>query len=108
MAKYVKRPVEIEAIEILGVDTDEAGYQEVKVQGVNGSEGWFTEALEKGVGEVGGVWVMHGTLCVGTLEGTMRANPGDFLIRGIAGEIYPCNKEIFAQIYDTVESNEKE
>ncbi len=32
-----------------------------------------------------------------TLEGTMTAEPGDWLITGVAGEQYPCKPEIFAQ-----------
>lgn len=102
MARYRKKPVEIDAVEFLCIHTDEDGFQEVEVHGVSGSEKWFREALEKGIGEVGGVWVLHGTLCVGTLEGTMRADPGDYLIRGIIGELYPCKREIFDKTYDLV------
>ncbi len=35
-----------------------------------------------------------------TLEGTMTAEPGDWLITGVAGEQYPCKPEIFAQTYE--------
>lgn len=34
-----------------------------------------------------------------TLEGTMRANHGDYIIRGIEGELYPCKPEIFVRTY---------
>lgn len=37
-----------------------------------------------------------------TLEGTMRADPGDFIIRGIKGEFYPCKPDIFAATYEAV------
>ena len=37
---------------------------------------------------------------VPTLEGIMRFNRGDMLITGVAGEIYPCKKEIFEQTYE--------
>ena len=37
-----------------------------------------------------------------TLEGTMTAEPGDWLITGVAGEQYPCKPEIFAQTYGEV------
>ena len=37
---------------------------------------------------------------VETLEGTHRGSPGDWLIRGIAGELYPCKPDIFEQTYD--------
>lgn len=35
-----------------------------------------------------------------TLEGTMHASPGDWIIRGVQGEIYPCKPDIFAQTYE--------
>lgn len=37
-----------------------------------------------------------------TLEGTMRADLGDWIIRGVAGEFYPCKPGIFADTYDRV------
>jgi hypothetical protein len=40
---------------------------------------------------------------VETLEGTMTANRGDWLIRGTQGEVYPCKPNIFADIYEPVE-----
>ena len=35
-----------------------------------------------------------------TLEGVMRADLGDWIIRGIKGELYPCKPDIFAATYD--------
>jgi hypothetical protein len=35
-----------------------------------------------------------------TLEGTMRANPGDWVITGIKGERYPCKDDIFRATYE--------
>jgi hypothetical protein len=37
-----------------------------------------------------------------TLEGTMRASPGDYVIRGVNGEIYPCKADIFEMTYEEV------
>ena len=37
-----------------------------------------------------------------TLEGTMKANKGDFIIRGVKGELYPCKPDIFYETYDKV------
>ncbi len=37
-----------------------------------------------------------------TLEGTMRAEIGDWIIRGVKGELYPCKPEIFEATYDAV------
>ena len=35
-----------------------------------------------------------------TLEGTMRANVGDWIIKGVQGEFYPCKPDIFEQTYE--------
>lgn len=43
-------------------------------------------------------------LHVGTLEGVMEAGHGDWLIRGIKGEVYPCKPDIFAESYEAVEA----
>ena len=37
-----------------------------------------------------------------TLEGTMRADVGDFIITGVKGERYPCKPDIFEATYDEV------
>ncbi|HCJ2877267.1 TPA: hypothetical protein NRK63_004159, partial [Clostridioides difficile] len=42
-----------------------------------------------------------------TLEGTMRANKGDYIIQGVKGEIYPCKADIFEMTYEKVEYREK-
>ena len=41
-----------------------------------------------------------GTALIATLEGTMIANPGDWIIRGIKGELYPCRNDIFVATYE--------
>ncbi len=38
-----------------------------------------------------------------TLEGAMKADPGDYIIKGIQGEFYPCKPDIFEATYDEVE-----
>lgn len=42
---------------------------------------------------------------VETLEGTMRGNPGDWLIKGVKGEVYPCADDIFRMTYDPYVDN---
>lgn len=37
-----------------------------------------------------------------TLEGCMHVNPGDWIIRGVAGEFYPCKDDIFRMTYEGV------
>lgn len=41
-----------------------------------------------------------GSLVIRTLEGDMHANPGDWIIRGVAGELYPYRQDIFEQTYE--------
>lgn len=48
----------------------------------------------------GEVWRAGDHLYIGTLEGTHRADPGDWIIRGVKGELYPCKPEIFAATYE--------
>jgi hypothetical protein len=43
-----------------------------------------------------------GALEVHTLEGVMRADIGDWIIRGIKGELYPCKPDIFEATYEPV------
>jgi hypothetical protein len=40
-----------------------------------------------------------------TLEGTMRADVGDYIIKGVSGEAYPCKPNIFYKTYEKVENN---
>src|SRR5260221_6203229 len=55
---------------------------------------WACEAIGENVGTPAVAMLIR------TLEGTMRADQGDWIIRGIAGEIYPCKPEIFAKSYE--------
>lgn len=42
-------------------------------------------------------------IAIPTLEGTMIASPGDWIITGVKGEIYPCKPDIFAATYEPAE-----
>jgi len=44
----------------------------------------------------------HVEMAIETLEGTMFASRGDYIIKGIKGEIYPCKPDIFEQTYEAV------
>jgi hypothetical protein len=39
-----------------------------------------------------------------TLEGVMRADAGDWIIRGVQGEVYPCKPDIFEQTYEPADA----
>lgn len=45
----------------------------------------------------------HAGIDIPTLEGTMRANPGDWIIKGVQGEFYPCKPDIFEATYEAVD-----
>ncbi|HET0217795.1 prophage Lp2 protein 33 [Streptococcus pneumoniae] len=42
-------------------------------------------------------------LSIVTLEGIMEASQGDYIIKGVQGEIYPCKQNIFAETYEELE-----
>ncbi len=44
-----------------------------------------------------------GSMLIKTLEGVMQAQPGDWIIRGVKGELYPCKPDIFAATYEAVD-----
>lgn len=46
---------------------------------------------------------VHGGLMIKTLEGEHKASVGDMIIKGVAGEFYPCKPEIFYQTYNIEE-----
>jgi len=58
---------------------------------------WWTNA--KGIQ----IEVQSGAAFIQTLEGTMRAEPGDWIIKGLRGEIYPCKPDIFEATYEPAE-----
>jgi len=43
-------------------------------------------------------------MLIRTLEGEMRAEPGDWIIRGVKGELYPCKPDIFERTYEPVDA----
>lgn len=49
-----------------------------------------------------GIWInpASGNLMIRTLEGDMRARAGDWIIRGVQGEFYACDPDIFAATYE--------
>jgi len=51
-------------------------------------------------------WQTDRAVTIETLEGTMVALPGDWIIRGVKGEMYPCKPDIFEATYEPVEGQE--
>jgi hypothetical protein len=85
--KYRKKPVVIEAMQWKGrVNCDEAHD--------------FIGLPRCSDGELN-----HDRLHIPTLEGTMTARPGDWIIKGVQGEFYPCKPDIFEATYEPVEES---
>ena len=91
--KYRKKPVVIDAFRL-----NSRGLVE---------EDWFWDAVSEGtiVTYYFGKFHPVDAYCgIKTLEGTMIAYTGDYIIRGINGEIYPCKPDIFEKTYELAES----
>jgi len=43
------------------------------------------------------------TMCIPTLEGTLTVSEGDYIIKGVKGEVYPCKPDIFHMTYEEVQ-----
>jgi hypothetical protein len=85
VGKYRKKPVVVEAVQWTGEWLTQAG-------------AWVNSEILKGEYRVQGIY-----LYIHTLEGEMRAEPGDWIIKGVKGEFYPCKPDIFEATYEPTE-----
>lgn len=96
--KYRKKPVVIEAFQYDG-----------DLKGKDGNyyvPDWAVKAFEDGVLHYRlPISPLHPPceLYVTTLEGDMHVSVGDYIIRGVDGELYPCKPDIFEKTYEVVE-----
>ena len=90
--KFRKKPVVIEAVQFL---PDPEGVQKGAWPADWPVSEWLT--LEMGPD------ALVPKLVIPTLEGDITASPGDWIIRGIKGEFYPCRNDIFEATYEPVE-----
>lgn len=88
---YRKKPVVIEAFQYDGDFIYSNGKPYVPQ--------WVMDGLESGVLSSED----QGNMYVYTLEGRMLVNVGDFIIKGVQGELYPCKPDIFELTYEKVE-----
>jgi hypothetical protein len=124
--KYRKKPVVIEAVRWRGYDpgigiTAEAPDQPVEITPEN-MDGIKWEPLPSWLPAIsavikdgdlplnhipsvpaGAVFRQGNSLWIGTLEGSMRVDKGDWIIKGVKGEIYPCKPDIFAATYEAAD-----
>ena len=82
MPKFRKKPVTIEAIQWTAKNRDE-------VLALMPAHHWSWQPLD-----------VTGALRIHTLEGIMTALPGDWIIKGVKGEFYPCKPDIFEATYE--------
>lgn len=91
--RYRKKPVVIEAI------------QYHREKNINQVQAWFDRYPDS---RALGYDADLNEYFIKTLEGDMFLSSGDFIIRGIAGEFYPCKPDIFHQTYEAIEEGEDE
>lgn len=97
-SKFRKKPVEIEAMRFdRGTATAVHWWIEHNTQGV------FDPTADELPGSGVAIDPATGFLLIATLEGVMQAKLGDWIIRGVAGEFYPCKPDIFEATYEAVE-----
>lgn len=94
--KFRKKPVVIEAFQMT---------QERRMDNIDWPE-WVNQAWNKREGEPGALFRKDGDaalpdlLCIQTLEGIHLISWGDWIIRGVKGELYPCKPDIFEATYE--------
>jgi len=79
--KYRKKPIVIDAFKWTG----DMWQEEDPL--------WIVKAIKKGI-----VKIINKKMIIKTLEGEMKANLGDWIIKGINKEIYPCKPDIFERL----------
>lgn len=82
--RYVKKPIVVEAIQFNGRNSaDIHEFCGDKVREPVGKD--YLEII--------------------TLEGVMKAQPGDYIIKGVKGEFYPCKPDVFMKTYEEIKEN---
>jgi len=94
--KYRKKPVIIEAVQLTQYSLDEL-YEFLGIT----NKGSF---LDCGYG----IDPTDGQFKITTLEGVFVANIGDYIIRDVKGEFYPCRNDIFLATYEKVEDVQRD
>ena len=90
MPKFRKKPVVIEAIQFVG-----------GIDSAKEIQDWAKKY------ELYIVWFIHyDSLSINTLEGSMSAEPGDWVIKGVKDEFYPCKSDIFEATYEPIDDAE--
>lgn len=89
--KYKKKPVIVEAFEF------KANFMKIGAN-CDGVPNWGISAYDDGI-----IYFDNNNECfIKTLEGDHHVSIGDFIIRGVNGELYPCKPDIFEKTYEAV------
>lgn len=94
MAKFRKKPVVVEAFQYDGDLMDSRGKYYVP--------DWAASAFEQGIMFYKEMYIKPEELFIKTLEGNHHVSVGDYIIKGVQGELYPCKPDIFEQTYEEV------
>lgn len=86
--RYRKKPVVIEAFRWTG------GPDQTE------DPAWIIAAIKAGTVRFQDAGTPAVAMLIDTLEGTHRADQGDYIIQGVKGELYPCKPDIFALTYE--------
>ena len=90
--KAVKKPVEIECVQW-------TGHNDKEIIDFCGKEKAYFTRIINGNLDGGEEWNLY----IRTLEGDHRAIVGDYIIKGVQGEFYPCKEDIFHKTYEIIE-----
>lgn len=95
MGRFRKKPVVIEALQWVGDKEAARAFIRLEEHPFSEPIGYFPPSRRYR-------FDADGRIAISTLEGVMHANPGDWIIKGVAGEFYPCKPDIFAATYEEV------
>lgn len=94
--KYRKKPVIVEAIQLDNLNASDITHWIGKDKAKLNLESETAYQVGKAPPVFG--------VTIKTLEGDMKAMPGDYIIKGVNGEFYPCKPDIFDKTYEEVEN----
>lgn len=92
--RYKKKPIVVDAFQYNGDLIGSSGKYYVPdwaVEAFSNEDMFYSKTVDS-----------PSELFIKTLEGNMRCNVGDYVIKGVNGEFYPCKPDIFEQTYDEV------
>lgn len=97
--KYRKKPVEVEAVQWTGENFDEIEKFCPDAYRTN----YYDNFINCFDPITGNFLPKKSNLMISTLEGPHYATIGDYIIKGVHGEFYPCKPDIFHETYEVVE-----